>query len=673
MGRTPFSSCSFILCLACLSTTLAQNSPQVTIYYQPGHTPGASQTTVAAADYTGAAAYNPTVLQPPDLPNPMPSLQFGIQLVNGGTPGTSIPQPGAFMGFSIEMSVANQVLGKNSSYIQVPFLNLMSNIVKRAGAVHVRVGGNTQEFAEMVDSLPNGRILQKELNNTSNPTQTPPLDYTPDLLYMMRNISDFLNVRWYLGIPFNDTNWRLQIAERGQEILGEYLIGLQTGNEPDLYVRHGHRNEGWGPNDFLSEMQSLVSAMQTSASNGSPYASTYQKLLIGPNVNTGDWTPEMVWDTGFVDTLNDNLAFLSVEHYPADNCAAQFNTGGQIVDPQAEFPYYLQHSAGQGLVAPYLNSTAYAQSKGKKLLMFETNTASCGGFAGISDSFGAALWGLDYGLQMAHSNFSGALFHIGGQNVFYNPFTPPPTNQSTFRQWTIGPIYYSAIVMAEALGAKGDARVLDLNVNDGNTYTPAYAIYENDNPVRVALFNYMNDPSGASNYIASIAIGGGNTGQSPSTPSSVKVKYLAAGSVSQKGNFTWAGQTWGDHFASDGRPMGEESVQTVNCDTGNNVCQVQVPAPGFALVFLSEDALSESENGGDDVKTFATSAVTRSINTATVDPQVLATSNGHKAGELKDRLGSTSKGSTGGVGERKVGKAWMMAVVLGIFGGLMMV
>jgi len=74
-------------------------------------------------------------------------------------------------------------------------------------------------------------------------------------------------------------------------------------------------------------------------------------------------------------------------------------------------------------VAPYLNSTNYAQSKGKHLLMFETNTASCGGFVGISDSFGAALWGLDYAMQMAHSNFSGALFHVGGQSVFYNPFT----------------------------------------------------------------------------------------------------------------------------------------------------------------------------------------------------------------------------------------------------------
>jgi len=51
-----------------------------------------------------------------------------------------------------------------------------------------------------------------------------------------------VNVRWHLGIPFNDTsNFRLAIADQGQKILGDYLIGLQAGNEPDLYADHGHR------------------------------------------------------------------------------------------------------------------------------------------------------------------------------------------------------------------------------------------------------------------------------------------------------------------------------------------------------------------------------------------------------------------------------------------------
>lgn len=55
--------------------------------------------------------------------------------------------------------------------------------------------------------------------------------------------------------------------------------------------------------------------------------------------------------------------------------------------------------------------------------MFETNTASCGGFKGLSDSFGAALWALDYGLTMAAVNFAEALLHVSGQGVYYNVST----------------------------------------------------------------------------------------------------------------------------------------------------------------------------------------------------------------------------------------------------------
>jgi hypothetical protein len=52
--------------------------------------------------------------------------------------------------------------------------------------------------------------------------------------------------------------------------------------------------------------------------------------------------------------------------------------------------------------------------------MFETNTASCGGFSGLSDSFAAALWSVDYNLNMAVNNFTNALYHVGGQRAYYN-------------------------------------------------------------------------------------------------------------------------------------------------------------------------------------------------------------------------------------------------------------
>ena len=75
----------------------------------------------------------------------------------------------------------------------------MSNIVQRMKRVNVRVGGNSQETALMVDTLPNGKVLEKNLTDTINPTQTPPLTYTRDLLYMMRNISEYLDVYWFIG------------------------------------------------------------------------------------------------------------------------------------------------------------------------------------------------------------------------------------------------------------------------------------------------------------------------------------------------------------------------------------------------------------------------------------------------------------------------------------------
>lgn len=88
----------------------------------------------------------------------------------------------------------------------------------------------------------------------------------------------------------------------------------------------------------------------------------------------------------------------------------------------------------------------------------------------------------------------------------------------------MGPIYYSAVVVAEAIGASNASQVQDLGANNGDPNTPAYAIYENGQPVRVLLVNFIDDPSGSSDVTAGISIGGGQTGASGATPASVKVK-----------------------------------------------------------------------------------------------------------------------------------------------------
>lgn len=126
--------------------------------------------------------------------------------------------------------------------------------------------------------------------------------------------------------------------------------------------------------------------------------------------------------------------------------------------------------------------------------------------------------------------------------------------QSAYNQWTVGPIYYAALVIAETIG--NGSQVLDITSSANlNSQAPAYLIYENGNPARIALFNYVSDPSGANDIQFTFQIGQG------ATPAQVNVKcvgvvdnqvqvvnnvirnrYLRASSVTQKGNYTWAGQ-----------------------------------------------------------------------------------------------------------------------------------
>jgi hypothetical protein len=205
---------------------------------------------------------------------------------------------------------------------------------------------------------------------------------------------------------------------------------------------HNHRPANYSPSDYYNEFGIVVQGMD----NDTNIEIRPPNNLIAPSVATGSWTPEMVWDTGFIPTYSANLGALAVEQYvslfnplafgsgyrhgryllmlllnsyPNDNCYAQYGIGS-YQDPEQVFPTYLNHTASTLLVAPYLNSTSIAQQAGKPFLMFETNTASCGGFPGISDSFGSTLWAVDYALQMAYSNFSGALLHVGGQDDYYN-------------------------------------------------------------------------------------------------------------------------------------------------------------------------------------------------------------------------------------------------------------
>ncbi|CAE6422766.1 unnamed protein product [Rhizoctonia solani] len=633
-----------------LATTAISNAA-VTVYRVSDYgAHGTTTTSADAASYTGSAAYDPTVLVPPTPPEQF-NRDFVVLLGQGDPAGLSIPISGSYLGFSIELSVANRAIGTNSSVLAVPFLNHIVNIANRAGAVRVRVGGNTQERAILrQEGFPGGEMLIKTTIGDTT-TATPHVEFSPELIKMLANIANLVKTEIYLGLNFmdiSDTSNQVAFAAMAEEILGSNLHGIALGNEPDLYDRPGHmkRPEPYTFDQYMNEWGGVARVLTTD-----PGYSNH-RMLMGPSTccesSNPDWNNLALAGAGYLQRFANELKIVTVQRYPDNNCQI-----GSVRNPQDLFPVYLSHDLLSQHAAGYAEFSRIVQEAGKPLFMFETNTAACGGFPGISDSFGAGLWAVDWALKLATYNFSATLFHVGGQGDYYNPFTPPPTNQSSFRQWTTGSV--------------GTSRIMDLNPNNGENLTPGYVVYEDGQPTRLLFINYVDDPSGGHDMWVRVQIGGGETQQPPASPPRVRVKYFEALSVSFKGNMTWAGQTLGNHFESDGRLQGQEVIHTIDCDPVTNQCSVPLKAPSLALVFLTDAALQNSSPEEDATASFETTFVTRLRHTATVDQEVLATSNG-RGGKNGHLIGSTSFGSmgNGSAMEMSIPRASiLMGIVLG--------
>ncbi|KAF8756886.1 Glycoside hydrolase family 79 protein [Rhizoctonia solani] len=577
---------SQLVVLACI---WAQLAGAVTIYNVK--TTKAIATSDAYAAVATLAAYDQTVLTSPSPPSPAITNNFLVQLYPGSMSGLSIKQSGAFMGFSIELSVVQTTLGKNSTHLLVPFLNYMANVRARGGSVSIRVGGNSQDQSYLVssESIPNNGVISKQKQaGATTPTETPDVVFSSDLLTMMKNIGDLVNANFYFGLNFfnpdNETNAVL-VAQTAEKILGDRLLGFQLGNEPDLYGSHGRRNSSYSMENYMNDYQTMINDL-----NGASLSNN--QILIGPSTCC-NWNETDIF----------NL----------DNC----KINGNVHDPQETFASYIGHGSVTGLAAQYVTSSQMVQAAGKPFVLMETNTASCGGFPGISDSFAATMWPRILDFNSRSSIFPKSYYtSVVCQDTYYNPFTPPPTNLSTSFGWTTGAVYYSALLIAEAFGQSGNAQIVDLYSNGNNDLTPGYAIYENGNPVRVALFNYIDDALVPTTTLpTSLSVGNRQDSQA------------------QRLRLFKSGQALGGELGSDGRLEGTQETVTIQCDTTAQTCAIPVKAPSIALVFLTSDALTESSQMLPPNKI-----------TVSVDPSVLANSNGRGAAE-HDLLGSTSEGS----------------------------
>ena len=188
-------------------------------------------------------------------------------------------------------------------------------------------------------------------------------------------------------------------AAAAKATLGEHLEGIELGNEPNAFAQHGLRPEPWGFAQYTEEVTAYRAAIEAAAP-GIP--------LIGPDVS-GSAAFES-W--GLEEAVDQRPVELTGHHYPLGCEQKPPPSITRLLSP-------LIRSRELGSLRRYM---AIAQSSRIPFRLDETNSVSCGGTAGISNTFASALWATGYLTRVMSIGVAGVNLHGNPANC--NGYAP---------------------------------------------------------------------------------------------------------------------------------------------------------------------------------------------------------------------------------------------------------
>ncbi|KAI0450777.1 glycoside hydrolase superfamily [Xylaria acuta] len=303
----------------------------------------------------------------------------------------------------------------------------------------IRVGGNTADQTYLYPSSP----LPSTGNDSvavPDPLAAKTFNITPrwfdtwatyfpagtDLIYTL-NFAD------------NSSGWANAVAEAeaAHAALGDSLAAFELGNEIDHFINKGWRDASWGVEGYIEQFRNLTGQITSS--------SWYQALIATENNNDNEKKMAPTFQAGVFadpplvpdqqDEIDDfsiaNLTGAGIASLPEEkDIISSYATHlypQSTCDTARWYRLRLDLLSNHGVlwqnVSQYIPQVAAADAAGAPLVMGETNSASCSGRSGISDTFGAALWGVDYVLTAASLGIRKVYFHLGARSE-YSAFTP---------------------------------------------------------------------------------------------------------------------------------------------------------------------------------------------------------------------------------------------------------
>jgi hypothetical protein len=425
--------------------------------------------------------------------------------------------PADFVGLGYEVSsvaISDILSAQNRTYVQL--------VRTLAPAGVIRIGGNTSDDHSFT---PTGQPLSTPKGTVVNTTG-------------LRQLGTFLDATnwrliWGLNLGSGDERQAVAEAEAVTGAVNDKLLAFEIGNEPDLFGhRAAHRPPGYNYDAFIKEYRQYKAAIRAKLP-GAPFA--------GPDVaGATDWVGRFAADEG-------NDLTLLTHHYYRE-CAKADSTLNKLLHPDPN-------------LAPELQALRDTSSNSKKpYRICETNSFCGGGKPGVSDTFGAALWVLDFMFTLASAGCAGVNIETGvNQLGFISSYSP--IRQRERGDYFAAPEYYG--MLAFARGCQGERVAVDCD--PGNVNLTAYAVAGKRRNLSVTLIN--KDASLDAEVSISV----------PEHLVDGKVYRLSAPSLESKEGVTFAGA--GVSVSGEWKPSAVESLRT---ESGR--CEIRLNAGSAALL-----------------------------------------------------------------------------------------
>ena len=324
-----------------------------------------------------------------------------------------------------------------------PYVQLVKTLSKQGV---IRIGGNTSDDASFAPdketvSAPKGTVVNQA-----------------DL----QQLGSFLEATnwkmiWGLNLGSGDERQAAAEAQAVAAAAKNHLLAFEIGNEPDLFGRGtAHRPKSYSYEDFLNEYRRYKAAIRAKLPEA-PFA--------GP-----DAAGATAWVTQFAKDEGKDLKLLTHHYYR--ECASPASTLDKLLqkDPKLAPELATLRAASSSSNVPYR--------------ICEANSFCGGGKPGVSDSFGAALWVLDFMFQLASAGCAGVNIETGvNQLGFISSYSPIRQNERG--AWIATPEYYGMLAFARA--SQGSLIAVDCDSAGANI--SAYATVGEDRSLTVTIIN----------------------------------------------------------------------------------------------------------------------------------------------------------------------------------------